>query len=648
MQVRLPMPNDDIQGELERPCASEPVSDALAVEGWALSRSRVIRVEIYIDLSFVGLAHYGVARPVPVLTFTDTPDAARCGFFHLVELAPYAEGRHQVEARVKSAAGTTQSWWSEFRVVPSRRYADWVQSSTRVYSQPLPAPPANRVHFLLLMTIPDVIDAEAVHGTLMSLERQHYLGFELLIVAGLNQSQQLQEIVASSRYTGKWQVLALAHPVGTSTLIDGFSAEAIGFLQPGAILVPWALAEFAASFDSDDTIDLIYGDEDRTDGTTRFAPVFKPAWSPVFLSECNYVGDIWFARRAMVTKILESFGRPPLLHHLHDVLLRAGAEARRVCHIPTVLHSLGPAAPARSFATAKRKRVNDRGAEEWPTVSVVIPTRLKNREVYTACFSSLFGVTDYPGMEVIAVLNNLSADAPVADFSGAWPVTPLLFSGPFNWSAINNEGVRHASGDYLLFMNDDVEVLHSDWLKVMVRRLIDTGAGASGPLLLYPNRSIQHAGVNLVYSGGGARHLFRFFTLDEPHAQLLARFPREVAAVTGACLLVKRHVFESVGGFDENFPLVSNDIDFCLRLGEAGYSTLFESDASLVHHEGVSRAGMAEMEDVLRFWDRWESTLRRGDAWWNPNLDASCDNWVPDPELWVRPAPRVIDGLNRS
>ena len=643
MRLPPPMPNDTIQGELESPSPSDEVSGALAVKGWALSDSGIRHVDIFIDSCLVGPAHYGVPRTDPPPGFAEVAGATRCGFFHLVDLSPYSDGLHHVEARAESASGKMHSWSAGFRVVPSQRYVRWVENSTRIYSERAESPSSAGVHFLLLLALPDEVEAKAVHETLVSLARQYHVGFELHIVAGPNCPTELERILVASGYTGECRILAVADDEIESTLFAGLSSEVIGLLRPGAILLPWALSEVAASFASDETIDLIYGDEDKIDGNTRFDPVFKPAWSPVFLTSLNYVGDVWFARRSTLKKASESSTRSSILHDRHDLLQRVGAEARRVCHIPTVLHSLGPGTPARSSALTKRTSIKLSDVENWPKVSVIIPTRLSDTEIISACFSSLIGITDYPDLEIIVVLNNLADDAPVADFSRKWPVRTLQYSGLFNWSAINNEGVRHAGGDYLLFMNDDVEVLHADWLKVMVGRLLDTGAAASGPLLLYPNRTVQHAGVNLVYTGGSAHHLFRFFSLDESHARWLARCPREVAAVTGACLLVKRHVFDLVGGFDEKFALVSNDIDFCLRLAQTGYVTLFESDASLIHHEGVSRAGMAEMDDVLLFWERWESTLRRGDPWWNPNLDFSCDNWIPDPDLWDRPAPRIVN-----
>ena len=204
---------------------------------------------------------------------------------------------------------------------------------------------------------------------------------------------------------------------------------------------------------------------------------------------------------------------------------------------------------------------------------------------------------------------------------------------PFNWSKINNIGASHASGDLLLFMNDDVEPLEDQWLKSLVRALTQSGAGVAGSLLKYPNGTIQHAGVHFVTYGGGARHLLRFCTGDEPGLRWLAHFPREVSAVTGACMLTTRACFTSMNGFDEDLALVCNDTDYCLRVWQSHAAVIIQPEARLIHHEGISRSGMSETSDVEVFWKKWGKGLERGDFFTNPNLDSTRDDWTVNPNI---------------
>ena len=191
-------------------------------------------------------------------------------------------------------------------------------------------------------------------------------------------------------------------------------------------------------------------------------------------------------------------------------------------------------------------------------------------------------------------------------------------------------------------MNDDVEPTQKDWLQVLVRRLQVTGAGAVGPLLMYPNGTVQHAGIYVSPLVENVRHFFRFSSVERGNEHWLMKYPREVSAVTGACLLTTKACFDSAGGFDESLPLVCNDTDYCFRLGAIGYSVVVEPGAKLVHHEGVSRAGMSEDDDVARFRLKWKRLLKLGDPFSNPNIDSFRDDWSIDSDMKQEPAYRIF------
>jgi GT2 family glycosyltransferase len=294
------------------------------------------------------------------------------------------------------------------------------------------------------------------------------------------------------------------------------------------------------------------------------------------------------------------------------------------------------ARPVRSCCGSARDKetaVPERHAEEpWPRVSIVIPTCLKDIGIVAKCFAGLIERTDYPDLEVIVVLNNV-ADARAAEtFLARWPFKALAWDRPYTWSGISNFGAREATGDHLLFMNDDVEPLDSGWLKQMVRLGRIRSVGAVGAMLKYPNGTIQHAGVTLANGVDCGHHLFRFRTGREPRIAQAAGHDRECTAVTGACLLTRRDCFDAVAGFDEALKLVTNDVDYCLRLAERGHSSVVAAAAVLTHHEAISRGGAPEAGDIERFWGRWRTRLPANDPFTNPNLSVQKDDWSVDPE----------------
>jgi GT2 family glycosyltransferase len=197
---------------------------------------------------------------------------------------------------------------------------------------------------------------------------------------------------------------------------------------------------------------------------------------------------------------------------------------------------------------------------------------------------------------------------------------------PFNYSAINNVGVRASRGEQLLFLNNDVEIISADWLTAMLEYAQFASVGAVGAKLLYTDGRIQHAGV-VLNVGGPAQHAFRSTPKDIPGAPRLADLPRSCSAVTGACMMVPRRVFDELGGFDENLRVVLNDIDLCLRIRERGYEVVCTPYALLYHHEGASRGRLHPPPDERRFLARWSSQIAGVDRYYNPNLSATRDDW---------------------
>jgi GT2 family glycosyltransferase len=464
-------------------------------------------------------------------------------------------------------------------------------------------------------------EPEALQATLASIAAQTYTRFEIL-VAGEGPPQTATKYRWIGHTPDIWQAIARESRGDVVTVLDA-----------GDNLLPWALAYIGAAFETAEKPEFVYADEDSLLSGKRTRPRFKPGWSPYFLAQSNYIGKPWGVARSVLA------GAAADILPEHDLLKAIAGKAKAVAHIPKVLCSR----PLRSIVPedASALPVVRAGG---PRVSLIIPTCLRHLDIIERCFQGLTGLTAYNDIEVILVTNNLSDPAEAEAFLKRWPFKVVHWEGEgFNWSALNNFGTRHATGDYLLYFNDDVESIKADWLDRLVLTLEDSGAGIIGPMLRYPNRTMQHLGINLVPYGGGARHLFRFCSGLEDNLRWIMNHPREVSAVTGACLLTTRALFDALDGFDETIPVVCNDVDFCLRAQAKGYKVLIDPRSELIHHEGISRTGISETEDVKRFWGRWGTLLKSPDPYTNPNLDTMRDDWMVAPTIARLPIYRASD-----
>jgi GT2 family glycosyltransferase len=370
-------------------------------------------------------------------------------------------------------------------------------------------------------------------------------------------------------------------------------------LRAGDRLEPYALATLAAHADRDGQPDAIYADEDALAGRTRSAPRLKPDWSPLF-AKSGYLGA-------------------PLA--LRGAAWKAGgldAATARVSHARRVLLSRSepePALPAPPAAIDIRRQA-----------TIIVPTR-DRLDLIGSCVESLFRYPAGADFELV-VIDNGSESAEALAFLKTLEGSPnsrvLRRPGPFNFSAICNEGARAARHPFLLFLNNDVRALAPDWLGRMLAFAAAPGVGAVGAKLLFPDGRLQHGGVVLGLDGF-AGHVQRAVGADDPGYLGMLAWPREVAAVTGACMAVEARKFFEVGGFDEvRLPIEYNDIDLCLRLAERGYKSVFEPRARLEHRESASRGANPYLDSRYAhehsyFRERWGRMLR-DDPYFHPAL----------------------------
>jgi O-antigen biosynthesis protein len=511
-----------------------------------------------------------------------------------------------------------------------RTYAAWLHEHENVYAtQPLPEAD---ISLSVLLVVPEQCSREELEATLGSIHRQTVQAAAIYAVCARSILALLTEVFAAQEFECGLELLAEKSEHWYLAL-RGCRDTWVSVLWAGDVARPWMLAEVTRCVAANADLELAYCDWDHRGPSGPTDPVFTPAWSPVLLESVNYVGSRCFVRCDRASRAAGS-GSWSDWHAFLKSVAQAGAA---VAHIPAPLVSIGvPFLPLLASPL-----LLDHESMQDASVSILIPTRFADEKVLHACLRGLLEGTDYGNLEIILLANNLANGKTAPSWLQDMPVQLLHYDGPFNWSAINNAGAELARGDYLLFLNDDIEVVDARWLSAMVHSAAKYQAAVVGPLLVYPSGRIQHGGINFVYHGGGAQHLFRGCEPGQGHTGWLASAPREVSGITGACMLVGKSRFKEIGGFDPRYALVSNDTDFCLRARQRGWTILVEPRARLVHHEGLSRGGMEEMPDVLRFWEQWEPALRAGDEYWNPNLSMDDDGWQLDPHLARRHRARI-------
>lgn len=394
-------------------------------------------------------------------------------------------------------------------------------------------------------------------------------------------------------------------------------------LVEGAVLRPHALLDLALTIDRIPSAELIYPDEDCIDAARhRDGWRFKPAWSPNFFESIDYVGHALMRRESL--RNLGGWREAKSPHR--DLLLRLtqAADSRTIVHLAKLLIHLPPERWAATEISSPATLALPKPA---PRVSLIIPTR-DNAGVLETCVRSIRSRTRYENYEILIVDNGSVEEKTKRLFAeiGSDPAIRILpRPGPFNFSALNNSAAREATGGIIGLVNNDIEVTQGDWLAEMVALAIRPNTGCVGAKLLYPDGRIQHAGV-VIGLGGVAGHGHRFASADATGYMNRLRAVNNVSAVTAACLLIRRQVFDEVGGLDESLTVAFNDVDFCLRVRAAGYLNLWTPFAELIHHESVSRGRDLTPAKARRFAEEYVTMQRRwgadllSDPYYSPHL----------------------------
>ncbi|PPL18324.1 hypothetical protein UN63_01750 [Oceanisphaera arctica] len=426
----------------------------------------------------------------------------------------------------------------------------------------------------------------------------------------------------------------------------------IFMIQAGTKLAPWALAWIAMEARHASTA-LIYPDHDYLVDNKRVNPQFKPDWSEELARTSGYVGSAFAVRADLFNQVIQTTGFDCAYQLVLDVTTLAGPEA--ISHIPAVLCHYGVQCSTTSSQQSLEQhlrrheiaaKVEPQGAhlrvryqqpENLPKVSIVVPTRDALHYLKT-CVESLLQKTTWPDYELLIVDNQSSEPAALAyleQLETDGRVKVLHYAHPFNFSAINNFAVEQATGDVICLLNNDTEVISPGWLEEMVSRLLQPGVGVVGARLYFSDGRVQHAG-DVLGPGGCATHLHGILEADDPGYMHRAMLAQDLSAVTAACFVTHKQLYQELDGLDEtNLTVAFNDVDYCLRVREAGQRVIYTPYAELYHHESVSRGKDDSPEKQARakreaeyMRNRWGHIIER-DPFYNPNLNYSQPDFKP-------------------
>jgi O-antigen biosynthesis protein len=436
------------------------------------------------------------------------------------------------------------------------------------------------------------------------------------------------------------------------------SGEFLTLLDHDDTLAPFALHEVVSSINQHPAADLLYSDEDKLDPTgERVEPNFKPNWSPETLLSRNYICHLTTIRRTLCES-LGGFREGFDGSQDYDLILRVSEKAREIVHIPQVLYHWRMHAASTASNKSSKNYAFENGLKAitehlarlgidatvhngsilgtyqviyhlrtQPLVSVIIPNK-DHPEMLARCVKSL-SQSSYANYELLIVENGSKLPETFAlyeELKKQPHIRILEWQKPFNYAAVNNFAALQAKGELLLFLNNDIEAINPDWLEVMVKQGVQPGVGAVGAKLYYADDTIQHAGI-IIGMGGVAGHAHLNFPRNAPGHMQRLNYTQNVAAVTGACLLMPKKVFDAIQGFDEGFVLAFNDVDICLQVLTQGYRIVWTPEAELYHLESKTRGPEDTLEKEKRFKReidlfhlKWGEFLKSGDPYYSPHF----------------------------
>ena len=487
-----------------------------------------------------------------------------------------------------------------------------------------------------LVVLTNTKNFEYINRTVQTIKEQIYDNYEILLLSDTtlddsdlnNKKENLQDVTCHTKL---------------SDIQKNSNGDFICFVQSGDKLSRNALFKIVQLISTKPDSELIYTDHDFYDkNNSRRDPFFKPDWSPFLFQSLDYLSTFFIVKKEIFDQTSFDDHSTAMAYYITRKITEKSKEISHlqlpICSInydyifykqksenkinsklekKAIIHNSHSISPPKLETNFKNE----------PLVTIIIPTK-NNYKILKRCLDSINQSTLYKNFEII-VVDNDSGDE-LKQYYNSLKCTVLNFNGNFNFSKMNNYAVKHAKGDFLLFLNDDTKVLERNWLNNLVSVCNQNGVGAVGPKLLFSNNTIQHAGSVILETGASFHPFQHIFYNSNLHFNFL-NVTRECSAVTGACLITKKEVFDRIDGFDDNFDVYYGDTDLCLKIINSGLSVLYTPNVKLLHEGSHSikskmnnntleknQAHFA-VENYYRFINKWPK-LKNGDPFYNRNL----------------------------
>lgn len=499
---------------------------------------------------------------------------------------------------------------------------------------------------------------------LQSVRKQTYANWELCIANANPDNEEVKQILEiCTKKDDRIKVVNVPENEGiaqnTNRALDIATGEFIGLLDHDDLLEENALYEIVSCLNKKKETDVLYTDEDKvtTDLDEYFSPNFKPDFNLDMLRANNYICHFFVAKKELIEKV-GGFRAEYNGAQDYDLILRCTEQAQNVAHIAKILYHWrvhkestadNPLSKMYAYEAGKKAieghlaRCHTDGevlqtdnlgfyrvkypVKGKPLVSILIPNK-DQVDTLDKCLRSIEERTDYDNYEIIIIENN-STEQKTFDYYNQIcndKIRVVYWKKEFNYSAINNFGVDQAKGEYLLLLNNDMEVISRDWMSELLGHCQRPEVGAVGARLYYPDDTVQHAGI-IIGIGGVAGSVFVGMKRGYTGYMHRAAIQQDLSAVTAACMMIKRSVFEEAGRLEEQLKVAFNDVDLCLKIRKNGYLIVYDPYVELYHYESKTRGAEDTKEKVRRFQSEieymrchWIDILKNGDPAYNPNL----------------------------
>ena len=509
-------------------------------------------------------------------------------------------------------------------------------------------------------------DREYLRQLIESVQAQTYSNWELCLSDGSGANSPLEQVLKEyQEKDSRIRVISSEKPLqisqNTNAAMGISTGDFVAFADHDDVLTANALFEYVKAYNENPKLEVFYSDEDKMtmDGNKFFQPHFKPDFNLDLLCSVNYICHLFMAKKSLIEKV--GMLRPEYDGAQdYDFIFRCVEATDQICHVPKILYhwrsheqstSENPESKRYAFDAGQRAvqahydRIGVKAEvlqgeylglyrtkfirDYDPLISIIIPNK-DHLEDLRRCMNSIEEKSTYQNYEYIIVENNSTQKETFEYYQKLEKENPkahvLYWDGPFNYSAINNFGAKEAKGEYLLLLNNDTEIINPNCLEELLGYCMRDDVGIVGARLYYEDDTIQHAGVVLGF-GGIAGHCF----VQQPrtstgycHRIICAQ---DYSAVTAACMMVKKEIFDAVGGLSEDLQVAFNDIDFCIKVRDYGKLVVYNPYAGLYHYESKSRGLEDTPEKIARFnkeiatlEQHWPDIFRKPDPYYNPNL----------------------------